>query len=63
MSFLLDETSQQKGVSQFLINRFLMWKTCIPDVSINLDWLTLKVSSNSEVIDRPIFRVNNHQAQ
>ena len=27
MSFLLDETSQQKEVSQFLINRFLMCKT------------------------------------
>ena len=47
MSFLLDETSQQKGLSQFIINRFLMCKTLfnlvIPDVSINLDWLTLKV--------------------
>ena len=29
MSFLLDETSQQKGVSQFLINRFLMCKTLL----------------------------------
>ena len=26
MSFLLEETSQQKGVSQFLINWFLMCK-------------------------------------
>ena len=26
MSFLLDETYQQKGVSQFLPNRFLMCK-------------------------------------
>ena len=29
MSFLLDETSQQKGVSQFLINRFLLCKTLL----------------------------------
>ena len=29
MSFLLDETSQQKGVSQFLVNRFLMCKTVL----------------------------------
>ena len=29
MSFLLDETCQQKGVSQFLINRFLMCKTLL----------------------------------
>ena len=29
MSFLLAETSQQKGVSQFLINRFLMCKTLL----------------------------------
>ena len=29
MSFLLDETSQQKGVSQFLINWFLMCKTLL----------------------------------
>ena len=29
MSFLLEETSQQKGVSQFLINRFLMCKTLL----------------------------------
>ena len=29
ISFLLDETSQQKGVSQFLINRFLMCKTLL----------------------------------
>ena len=29
MSFLLDETSQQKGLSQFLINRFLMCKTLL----------------------------------
>ena len=29
MSFLSDETSQQKGVSQFLINRFLMCKTIL----------------------------------
>ena len=28
-SFLLDETSQQKGVSQFLINWFLMCKTLL----------------------------------
>ena len=44
MSFLLDKTSQQKGVSQFLINWFLCARLCcILDVSINLDWLTLKV--------------------
>ena len=29
MSFLLDETSQQKGLSQFLINRCLMCKTLL----------------------------------
>ena len=29
MSFLLDETSQPKGLSQFLINRFLMCKTLL----------------------------------
>ena len=29
MSFLLDETCQQKGVSQFLINRLLMCKTLL----------------------------------
>ena len=29
MSFVLDETSQQKGVSQFLINRFLMCKNLL----------------------------------
>ena len=29
MSFLLDDTSQQKGLSQFLINRFLMCKTLL----------------------------------
>ena len=29
ISFLLDETSQQKGLSQFLINRFLMCKTLL----------------------------------
>ena len=29
MSFLLDETFQEKGVSQFLINRFLMCKTLL----------------------------------
>ena len=29
MSFLLEETSQQKGVSQFLINWFLMCKTLL----------------------------------
>ena len=29
MSFSLDEISQQKGVSQFLINRFLMCKTLL----------------------------------
>ena len=29
MSFLLDETSQQKGLSQFLINQFLMCKTLL----------------------------------
>ena len=29
MSFLLDKTSQQKGVSQFLINWFLMCKTLL----------------------------------
>ena len=28
-SFLLDETSQQKEVSQFLMNRFLMCKTLL----------------------------------
>ena len=40
MSFLLEETFQQKGVSlSFLCARLY----CILDVSINLDWLTLKV--------------------
>ena len=34
MSFLLDETSQQKGVSQFLRNRFLI---CETTVCINLN--------------------------
>ena len=29
MSFLLDETSQQKEMSQFLMNRFLMCKTLL----------------------------------
>ena len=29
MSLLLDETSQQKGVSQFLISRFLMCRTLL----------------------------------
>ena len=29
MSVLLEETSQQKGVSQFLINWFLMCKTLL----------------------------------
>ena len=29
MSFLLDDTSQQKGLSQFLINQFLMCKTLL----------------------------------
>ena len=29
MNFLLEETSQQKGVSQFLINWFLMCKTLL----------------------------------
>ena len=29
MSFLLDETSQQKGASQFLINWFFMCKTLL----------------------------------
>ena len=29
MSFLLDETSQQKGVSQFLVNQFFMCKTLL----------------------------------
>ena len=29
MSFLLEETSQLKGVSQFLINWFLMCKTLL----------------------------------
>ena len=29
MSFLLEETSQQKGVSQFLISWFLMSKTLL----------------------------------
>ena len=29
MSFLLEETSQRKGVSQFLINWFLMCKTLL----------------------------------
>ena len=29
MSFSLDETSQQKGLSQFLINPFLMCKTLL----------------------------------
>ena len=29
MSFLLDNTSQQKGLSQFLINRFIMCKTLL----------------------------------
>ena len=29
MGFLLDETSRQKGLSQFLINRFLMCKTLL----------------------------------
>ena len=44
MSFLLDETSEQREMSQFLMNRFLCARLyCIPDVSINLDWFTLKV--------------------
>ena len=36
MSFLLDETSYQKGVYQFLINRFIICETleyhCLNDV-------------------------------
>ena len=39
MSLLLEETSQQKECLSFLCARLY----CILDVSINLDWLTLKV--------------------
>ena len=35
MSFLLDETSQQKGLSQFLINRF----SYVQDSTVSLMFL------------------------
>ena len=45
MSFLLDETSQQKGVSQFLINWFFMCKTHQhqPMVSMHLSSFAMPV--------------------